>query len=195
MTMGRWLLVAALAAGGYRYWHTHKSMAPAVGVATSMDRAWNAYGYQITPLEKFNFEARVLRAEHYSMDREAQLAPVDLALGWGPMANPAVIDKVKITQSSRFLLLARRRVSDSPPRHRSQQRQHAHGAGQRGGRAHAAGPAFRATRHHLGLPDRSARARRLALAQLAHARRHRRRRLRARVGREDRRELISGSRL
>ena len=102
MTMGRWLLVAVLAAGGYQYWHTHKSMAPAVGVATSMDRAWNAYGYQITPLEKFNFEARVLRAEHYSMGREAQLAPVDLALGWGPMANPAVIDKVKITQSSRF---------------------------------------------------------------------------------------------
>jgi len=102
MTMGRWLLVAVLAAGGYQYWHTHKSIAPTVGVATSMERAWNAYGYQITPLEKFNFEARVLRAEHYSMGREAQLAPVDLALGWGPMANPAVIDKVKITQSNRF---------------------------------------------------------------------------------------------
>jgi hypothetical protein len=102
MTMGRWLLVAVLAAGGYQYWHSHKLIAPAVGVTTSMDSAWNAYGFQITALEKFDFEARVLRAEHYSMGREAQLAPVDLALGWGPMANPAVIDQVKITQSNRF---------------------------------------------------------------------------------------------
>ena len=102
MTMGRWLLVAVLAAGGYQYWHSHKLIAPAVGVASSMDRAWSAYGHQIIALEKFNFEARVLRAEHYSMDRGAQLAPVDLALGWGPMANPAVIDKMKITQSGRF---------------------------------------------------------------------------------------------
>ncbi len=102
MPLGRLFLIAVLAIGGYQYWHTHKSIAPAVGVTTSIDRAWSAYGYEITPLEKFNFDAIVLRAEHYSMDREAQLAPVDLALGWGPMANRAVIDKVKITQSSRF---------------------------------------------------------------------------------------------
>ena len=36
------------------------------------------------------------------MDREAELAPVDLALGWGPMANPTVIEQVKISQSNRF---------------------------------------------------------------------------------------------
>ena len=65
-------------------------------------RSWNAYGHRIIALEKFNFEARVLGTERYSMDREAQLAPIDLALGWGPMANPSVIDKVTITQSNRF---------------------------------------------------------------------------------------------
>lgn len=102
MTFGRFVILIALVGGGYQYWHTHKLIAPAVGVTASMDRPWSAYGYEITPLEKFNFDAIVLRAEHYSMDREAQLAPVDLALGWGPMANPAVIDKVKVTQSSRF---------------------------------------------------------------------------------------------
>ena len=102
MTLGRLFLIAVLAIGGYQYWHTHKLIAPAIGVTASMDRAWSAYGYEITPLEKFDFDAIVLHAEYYSMDREAQLAPVDLALGWGPMANPAVIDKVKITQSSRF---------------------------------------------------------------------------------------------
>jgi len=102
VTLGRLALIAALAIGGYQYWHSHRTHAPAVGATASMDHAWNAYGYQITPLEKFDFEARVLRSEHYSMDREAQLAPVDLALGWGPMANPSILDKVTITQSNRF---------------------------------------------------------------------------------------------
>ena len=102
MRLGRFALIAAIAVGGCQYWNTHKTIAPAVAATASMDHAWTAYGYQITPLQKFNFEAVVLRTEHYSMDREAQLAPVDLALGWGPMANPAVIDKVKISQSGRF---------------------------------------------------------------------------------------------
>jgi hypothetical protein len=102
VTLGRLFLIAVVAIGGYQYWHSHKSHAPTVGVVASMDREWNANGYRIVPLEKFDFDARVLRTEHYSMDREAQLAPVDLALGWGPMANPAVIDKVRVTQSNRF---------------------------------------------------------------------------------------------
>lgn len=102
MTLGRLFLIAAVAIGGYQYWHTHKSHAPAVGVVASMDREWSANGYRIIPLEKFDFDARVLRSEHYSMDRESQLAPVDLALGWGPMADPAVLDKVTVTQSNRF---------------------------------------------------------------------------------------------
>jgi hypothetical protein len=102
VTLGRLFLIAVVAIGGYQYWHTHKTHAPAVGVVASMDREWNANGYRIIPLEKFDFDARVLRTEHYSMDREAQLAPVDLALGWGPMANPAVLQKVSISQSNRF---------------------------------------------------------------------------------------------
>ena len=102
MTLGRFFLIVLLAGGGYQYWHAHKSHAPAVGVTASMDREWNAYGHKIIPLEKFDFAARVLRSEHYSMDREAQLAPIDLALGWGPMADPAVIEKVSISQSNRF---------------------------------------------------------------------------------------------
>ena len=83
MTWGRFFLIVLLVGGGYQYWHSHQSHAPAVGVTASIDHEWSANGYRIIPLEKFNFEARVLRAEHYSMDREAQLAPVDLALGWG----------------------------------------------------------------------------------------------------------------
>ena len=119
MTLGRFFLIVLLVVGGYQYWHSHKSHAPAVGVTASMDREWNAYGYHIIPLEKFDFEARVLRSEHYSMDREAQLARIDLALGWGPMANPAVLAK-GASPSPTLLSLAHRRLSDSAPRDRSQ---------------------------------------------------------------------------
>ena len=102
MTLGRFILLVALIGGGYQYWHSHKTIASATGITASADRDWNAYGYTIKPLEKFAFEARVLRAEHYSTDRESQLAPVDLALGWGPMADPAVLAKISISQSNRF---------------------------------------------------------------------------------------------
>ncbi|MDB5808388.1 MAG: hypothetical protein JWN94_510 [Betaproteobacteria bacterium] len=111
MTLGRLFLLAVLIAGVVQYWNHHKPIASAAGITASPGRDWNAYGYKITPLEKFAFSARVLRAEHYSMDRESQLAPVDLALGWGPMAKESVIDKVSITQSHRFYYW---RVDDFP---------------------------------------------------------------------------------
>jgi len=59
-------------------------------------------GYTITPLASFQVEARVLGAKHYSIDREADLAPVDLALGWGPMSQQGVLDALSISQSGRF---------------------------------------------------------------------------------------------
>jgi hypothetical protein len=44
----------------------------------------------------------VLSTEHYRHGREAELAPVDLALGWGPMAEDAVLEALDISQSGRF---------------------------------------------------------------------------------------------
>lgn len=59
-------------------------------------------GYKITPLESFEIEARVLATEHYSLGREADLSPVDLALGWGKMSDEAILKDIKISQSNRF---------------------------------------------------------------------------------------------
>lgn len=59
-------------------------------------------GYQITPLAKFHIEARVLSTERYWLGREAQLSPVDFALGWGPMSDTKVLEKFKISQGWRF---------------------------------------------------------------------------------------------
>ncbi|MCZ6822647.1 MAG: hypothetical protein O7F10_06835, partial [Deltaproteobacteria bacterium] len=33
---------------------------------------------------------------------EAQLSPIDLALGWGPMSDESVLKDIKISQSGRF---------------------------------------------------------------------------------------------
>lgn len=58
--------------------------------------------YVLTPLASFQVAGRVLGAKHYRSDREAELAPVDLAMGWGPMANPVVLADIDISQGGRF---------------------------------------------------------------------------------------------
>jgi hypothetical protein len=56
----------------------------------------------VTPLAGFSLQARVLSREDYSLGDESRYSPTDLALGWGPMANPAVSDKLDISQSGRW---------------------------------------------------------------------------------------------
>ncbi len=59
-------------------------------------------GFRVTPLAEFNLDARVLGTERYRLDRGADLSPIDLALGWGPMSDSAVISQLSISQSGRF---------------------------------------------------------------------------------------------
>lgn len=56
----------------------------------------------LRPVAEFELSARVLGKERYRLGRAAQLSPIDLALGWGPMSDQSVIDQIKITQSRRF---------------------------------------------------------------------------------------------
>jgi hypothetical protein len=66
--------------------------------------AFRFRNYSITPLASFQASARVLGAEHYRLGREAELSPVDLALGWGPMAEDNVLNALELRQSGRFFL-------------------------------------------------------------------------------------------
>jgi hypothetical protein len=59
-------------------------------------------GYSIQPLESFTIQARVLSTKHYHFDRGAEIAPVDLAVGWGPMSDESVLSKLRISQSNRW---------------------------------------------------------------------------------------------
>jgi hypothetical protein len=69
-------------------------------------------GYAIEPVATYTVRARVLSVERYRMGREADLSPVDFALGWGPMSDGAVLDRLTISQGSRWYQY---RWEDSPP--------------------------------------------------------------------------------
>ncbi len=58
--------------------------------------------FQLKPLATFALDARVLHRKIYRYDRSAALVPVDLAVGWGPMSDEAVLDRLDISQSARF---------------------------------------------------------------------------------------------
>jgi len=57
--------------------------------------------YSVFPQADFEIEARVLCTHRYFFGREAELAPVDLALGWKQMSDCSVLKKLKITQWGR----------------------------------------------------------------------------------------------
>ena len=58
--------------------------------------------YHINPLASFEATARVLSRKRYRLGREASLAPVDLALGWGAMSDETILDSFTIWQSNRW---------------------------------------------------------------------------------------------
>jgi len=65
-------------------------------------RAFEVCGFTLTPLARFRITARVLHTCDYRMDREARLSPRDLALGWGPMSDSAVLADFRVDQMARF---------------------------------------------------------------------------------------------
>ena len=58
--------------------------------------------YFITPLAKFHVKAKVLSKKNYHWGREADLSPVDLALGWGRMSDENVLKRIKVSQGHRW---------------------------------------------------------------------------------------------
>jgi hypothetical protein len=79
---------------------------PVVGAPRQDDGARRAAferdGYQIAPFARFTVRARLLSAERYRIGREADLSPIDFALGWDAMSHDSVLDRLKISQGNRF---------------------------------------------------------------------------------------------
>ena len=113
MLRANWKLLALIALiswGAYSHWQQRPVLrgpgiiAPALPEqrAATTSQALTLNGYQIVPLADFSIEARVLSTKHYNLGREADLAPVDLALGWGRMSDETVLARIDISQSGRF---------------------------------------------------------------------------------------------
>ncbi|MEE4173567.1 MAG: hypothetical protein V2I57_04880 [Xanthomonadales bacterium] len=58
--------------------------------------------YALNTRARFDLQARVLSRRDYRFDRGADLVPVDLALGWGPMSDSTVLDRIEVRQSGRW---------------------------------------------------------------------------------------------
>jgi len=109
--MRRWIFIIVIALGAWHHWSTREVSREAGVLADGTPMQSNVAGganplakagYRIIPLQAFALEARVLGAEHYRFDRGAEIAPVDLALGWGPMSDSRVLASIDISQGNRF---------------------------------------------------------------------------------------------
>ncbi len=107
--LGLLLLVCAL--GAYWAWHNRPIerspgvLAPDPPSQRLLDAGAPVFQkgrYHIKALAEFTLEARVLGREDYRFDSGADLAPLDLALGWGPMSDSSVLERIDIQQRHRF---------------------------------------------------------------------------------------------
>lgn len=104
------LMFALVACGAWNYL-ARRAVPQAAGILAPQapvqsdrldTRVFTTGSFQITPLASFTVQARVLGVAEYRVGREADLSPVDLALGWGRMSDTTVIDQLDIRQNNRF---------------------------------------------------------------------------------------------
>lgn len=68
--------------------------------------------FHVIPQAKFSAEVRVLSRERYRMGPLADVSPLDIAVGWGPMSDSSVLANLDVWQSGRFYFW---HYDDEPP--------------------------------------------------------------------------------
>ena len=102
------VLCIVIAIVGWNYLHRPIEYPPGVLIPSEPQQTATADApitlgkFNLKPLAYFAVDARVLHRKIYRWDRQSELVPVDLALGWGSMSDQRVIDRISITQSMRF---------------------------------------------------------------------------------------------
>ncbi|MCE1228969.1 MAG: hypothetical protein LWX11_05740 [Firmicutes bacterium] len=76
------------------------------------NESWQVRTWRLTALATFEIQARVLSRERYRFDTGSDFCPLDLALGWGPMSDSAVLKAIHISQSDRWYHWS---TSSTPP--------------------------------------------------------------------------------
>ena len=106
-----WLLLVAAFLGGINWWLYERSVSRPPGVLVAaeplqqdLDPApqFDDRGFRFIRRARYDITARVLRREIYRADGGAALAPVDLAVGWGPLSDSRIIDQLDFSQMGRF---------------------------------------------------------------------------------------------
>ena len=93
--------LALAAAGAAAAWYALQPPAVDVGAA-GPEGIRRAGEYAIKPLQHYTITARVLSTKRYSIDKNARVSPLDLALGWGPMSENRLLDHIEIEQKHRW---------------------------------------------------------------------------------------------
>jgi len=121
-----WLFIAMFAAslwGAWNWWSSerHVRVPPGVVAAAEPDQrnldsrvTFDAKGHIFIKRAEFAVTARVLRKEIYRLDGGANLAPVDLGLGWGPMSDSRIVDQLEFSQMGRYLYWSPRNQATFP---------------------------------------------------------------------------------
>ncbi len=120
--MKKWLFISALIlvwkfcspAGEVSLGPGVLAAAPPVQSAIATPVSYQLKGYAVTELAAFQLQAKVLSKTNYYFDRESDISPTDLALGWGRMSDEALLAQFSISQSGRFY---RWRVKEYPIPH------------------------------------------------------------------------------
>jgi hypothetical protein len=107
-----WIVLALGLLGGWHWWTRERAVSHPIGVLVAAEPIqsnlepppqFDERGYTFIKRAHYDISARVLRKEMYYVDGVATLAPVDLAVGWGPMSDTRIIDQLEFSQMGRFL--------------------------------------------------------------------------------------------
>jgi hypothetical protein len=121
-----WALTVALAwwlwpAGELRHAPGVRVTAEPVQQAISPRALAEVKDYALTAVASYTLQARVLHTKRYWSSGD-DLVPYDVAVGWGPMSDQAVLDRLSISQGNRFFFYE---WQNQPPIPRNEIEQHA----------------------------------------------------------------------
>ena len=107
-----WVLVVLSLWGGWN-WYRHErtvshppgvsvAVGPSIEVGETREPWTDAKGFRFQSLGRFSGRAMVLARRNYELGEFAALAPTDLALGWGELSDPRVVDQLAFAQMKSF---------------------------------------------------------------------------------------------
>ncbi len=103
-----WIILASI---GAIWWFNHCPVTPTPGQTAPNDpiqtevhdiKPWAHKGFTITPLMRYEITARILHRQEYHFDEVSNIAPLDLALGWGPLSDPQNYRQIHFSQEGRW---------------------------------------------------------------------------------------------